>query len=1479
MGAKKKQKLLSAAVDDLNAGLQAILHDASLSTEERASSAGRALRQPGLPSGVCRAAVDWLLVQSDPAVGATLRDCLSTPGVQCAVDAEPKMLDKVLLSAAGVSGGSDGAGRDVRDEGGRSTGGGASRGEAVTLDLSAFPAELLISPAASAANQALASSSSTNLSNSHNVTDSNDVTDSTDITDSRSVSLFRCLCSRLSSVADPSESLRATYLAELLLPSLRLASARPDLTDTVRGPFEAIALGSDGLAGLTAAAGEGHKAPEGPAQQLLNALQNLSATEPSLGVELLGLLAGRLLKEKTPLNVITLLARSVGIATEALDETQKTPQKSTPSELETDLPLSTRLLILGRLARCIREARLPLTSASGGQTLLQWLRAAAASAEYSASSAASYRDADTAAAWFDCAAELMRVTPLVLPLQGRLGAVLLEAIEESHGEEGPASATATRLVSLIMSTYSELRQLPRLLPRLLLAARQLSSTSTPSPASTHTPKKRKHHEEEAGEARKRRRLRLTPAQEAQLAELVARLPQQHVQDVWKTLLYHLTEDGAARMARGEESEDLISPVLELTLQLLSVFLGHAAVIDQTTVTAATRALLAGLMTQTAETLQQVAAQVTKTYRSPGHVSGLLSAALSWRRLHSALLHYCPAYRSEMTSEDAGMTSPLAPLGEKRWTKLVKLEAATEAECQTLVTEFVSEAARVAPPDWQPPAAAGARAGRPLSGPALLPLSPSQLGALLPSGAEQRPLPLAVAVLLADRLATALPPSDGKRKLECGRPPQQLAAALRAAAAAALERMDATVKMPQPMPEDVLEILEEVGAALQADAERWSSTNGSSEAEDVKSGKSSASLTRPLQLVLALPLEHVSELAASLLLPLLCLCLLHSPSGGRVRELALSALTALLVSTGCSRPLETIQPGRLLTWLAATPPSLPSSHTLSTDSDGSESMDEDETTSKSHTDSKHTNGTVSSPKPRRKSTTSVPNGCAGEVAGSTPGAGCTLARRAVLRCYPGRRCARLGPVAEQLAARLQDGSAGEGALDTLVEMLQHFVQANTSLKGSDSAVKEQAKSLSASLPRLLCALPSAGRRLTLSSLALLVPLRAHKPTAAGGRPPRWRRLLAEMFPVALEAARSKEEEVERKRESEVEERVTEEGEQGAAWELLTAVCAAREHLKSDLPPGYVLDVWRCARSSDVTVDQLRTVLSAADDAEIEQMVTELTDETTSLPVSPSAAALWRRLLSAWRALAGCTQLSTAGRAQQRRGLTRLLARLADTLVREPAALVGPGESVGAEGQRLRVEVVETVTAAVAQKHVRLSDTAYADGVQCCHLDLSSLTTLEACEVLRTVCELIYQLVGTHQAVISTRLPLITQAVQSVADEVCQRAAQQKRPSSDEVAALVATANRMTRAVRELVQLGPLSEPLAPYLIADLLTLIQREPIDAEVQEALTASLFCLLTQCRKEVITRLRVTLPATVTHLFHTTVSTYKKFHKFVGRV
>ena len=73
-------------------------------------------------------------------------------------------------------------------------------------------------------------------------------------------------------------------------------------------------------------------------------------------------------------------------------------------------------------------------------------------------------------------------------------------------------------------------------------------------------------------------------------------------------------------------------------------------------------------------------------QSLGHLSGLLSACLAWRRLHSALLHYCAGYRAELTSPDTdgggGMTSPLAPLDQKRWTKLAKLEAA--ADCGQLM---------------------------------------------------------------------------------------------------------------------------------------------------------------------------------------------------------------------------------------------------------------------------------------------------------------------------------------------------------------------------------------------------------------------------------------------------------------------------------------------------------------------------------------------------------------------------------------------------------------------------------------------------------------------------------------------------------------------------------------------------------------------------------------------------------------------------
>ena len=87
------------------------------------------------------------------------------------------------------------------------------------------------------------------------------------------------------------------------------------------------------------------------------------------------------------------------------------------------------------------------------------------------------------------------------------------------------------------------------------------------------------------------------------------------------------------------------------------------------------------------------------------------------------------------------------------------------------------------------------------------------------------------------------------------------------------------------------------------------------------------------------------------------------------------------------------------------------------------------------------------------------------------------------------------------------------------------------------------------------------------------------------------------------------------------------------------------------------------------------------------------------------------------------------------------------------------------------------------------------------------------------------------------------------------------------------------VRDLTRLGPLSEPLAPYLTADLLRLLQRAPLAGEVRRAVTATVFCLLGQCRDEVVARLRVTLPATDTHLLHTTLAEYRRFHKFTGRV
>ena len=226
-------------------------------------------------------------------------------------------------------------------------------------------------------------------------------------------------------------------------------------------------------------------------------------------------------------------------------------------------------------------------------------------------------------------------------------------------------------------------------------------------------------------------------------------------------------------------------------------------------------------------------------------------------------------------------------------------------------EFLSEAARVAPAGWQPPGAGAGAGADPVS------------GGRLPSGAESRSLPLAVSLLLARRLA-ALPSVGGKRKRDCGRPPRQLAVALRDAAAAALAGEDASLPTPPPLPAEVWEVLEEVGGCLESAGGQADPSGEVSEMETAaETSWRAASLAGPLRLALALPLEHLSEPVAGLLLPLLCLTLLCTSAAERARRLALSALTALLASQGCRRPLEKLQPGRLLAWLASAPPSLPS----------------------------------------------------------------------------------------------------------------------------------------------------------------------------------------------------------------------------------------------------------------------------------------------------------------------------------------------------------------------------------------------------------------------------------------------------------------------------------------------------------------------------------------------------------------------------
>ena len=339
-------------------------------------------------------------------------------------------------------------------------------------------------------------------------------------------------------------------------------------------------------------------------------------------------------------------------------------------------------------------------------------------------------------------------------------------------------------------------------------------------------------------------------------------------------------------------------------------------------------------------------------------------------------------------------------------------------------EFLSEAVRAAPPGWQPPA------------PPRLPTAPAEL----------RQSPPAVAALLTGRLA-ALPSVGGKRKRDCGRPPSELAAALRAAA----EASPASVP-----PEEVWGVLEEVGACLESAADRTQA----GQAEPLSADGGAESLIGPLEQTLALPLEHLSEPAVCLLLPALCLCLLRTRPGDRARRLALCALTALLESEACEPPLQRLQPGRLLSWLASAPPCLPSAEL----SNGSAVHDDTETMEDvlDSEDGEALLGLSSSPTKRRYRGPKCPKSpekrspCDNNISiDSDPkdditsdfGGGCAVAsaRHAVLGRCAGRRAVRLADPADRLMERAQrQDSAEPGLVDALLELLQHFVQVGTQI---------------------------------------------------------------------------------------------------------------------------------------------------------------------------------------------------------------------------------------------------------------------------------------------------------------------------------------------------------------------------------------------------------------------------------------------------
>lgn len=1078
-------------------------------------------------------------------------------------------------------------------------------------------------------------------------------------------------------------------------------------------------------------------------------------------------------------------------------------------QLHETVDLSVRLWMFRSMLEALSGQAFPLTSSWRNVNLLQWLRACCSRLLEITSTT---ETPTLPGAWYDCMAQLIRITHHAVHLSTQLPLVITTALADS----GRLQAAA-QLVIHVLSVYSSLRQLPRLVAQLLIACR----------------------------AADRRHLLFNDNHSCRLAQLLAHIPLQQVLSMLHTVVFHLESDVLTHASLTTDDDDgtdgivaIGSPVrtgsdrtepagvVYLVLQFTSLLLQHSPILDQNRVPSTIQKQLPDHIAAVARLLRFIARAVCKTapdrLRADDRFAWLplfITALVSWKRCQSALHFYSDHYRSqEAAASDSGRWAPLTA----RLLPKLTARACARADCQSQLWDLIVE--------FQRDSGDGDDDFTGCVLPSTLPISPhlsslhnrvsfdtllqwvlaassEQLEATVKLNPDSCRLQLAVVCAVTRQLSYM--PIKRSRHDDDVITDQEKTTSVTLIYSQLLTQLDSlVVAMAEYSADASREMLQKFLSQLSEFMVCVCSGSDGPAVLRCKGSDAALMLHSLLAVVGHFSLEYLCTERATVLLAVLLLC------WSRV-SVDSALFKALFSAVRQPWPLLTLQLERLVPFIWR------------------------------HCD--------------------------------TPDV-----YMALVTCFPARLTMHLSPLCDHVRTVLKRSDSqndAEAFVSIVLPLERHLVETWLTKRGKADArasLKRQLKRLTGRVARCVAADVSGGgsavlwpRSVQLQLCSLIVQLprvwskHLDDSTLAAVAGFAWRAIKRGGIPHTDQSADGELRDV------------------SAAWQFIVAVCRASSDWLSDTwsPSQLAKRVWRnvalaSATPADVSFQcssqQLHAVLLALPPDDLSAALARLLRHTRRLSVTSSSAVCWDRYLTAWLAVSTCPNLSDRSSDPVQRAATNsALTWLCHTVARH-------GEW-SEESCIWLCNAVDTISSLMQQRCVALDESACTATMLVCRPDLSAVGASLACRVLLAVTGVGFHAASTHARVFVTRAPLLAQLVTFVALNVCRIGRQ--LAADDDVAELVAVAERLARVVREMVGLGVAAQPLAPIIIADVLQAVCGDQMPEAIQSAIDACLVQLVGACRAEALTRLRGLLPAPCQLHLHTLVDTYRRFYKFTGRV